>query len=199
MNVIGKISTALVLVALGGVLVLGAGALVPGLPWSSASSSDSSLVVTAIERTEEVSLLTVGVQGITEARESKEIFGITVPGSERAKFIQHEFNLKLGIDGSQVTIEETGDNEFTLTVPRFIVIGHDELDIDTVVEDNGILSWVSSDISESEETEKVLSADALAEYVVKYDDLLRDQTEFFYSSIIRSIDPTIDLVFVYGT
>jgi len=199
MNVIGKISTALVLVALGGVLVLGAGALVPGLPWSSASSSDSSLVVTAIERTEEVSLLTVGVQGITEARESKEIFGITVPGSERAKFIQHEFNLKLGIDGSQVTIEETGDNEFTLTVPRFIVIGHDELDIDTVVEDNGILSWVSSDISESEETEKVLSADALAEYVVKYDDLLRDQTEFFYSSIIRSIDPSIDLEFVFGS
>ena len=89
--------------------------------------------------------------------------------------------------------------QFSLAIPRFIAIGHGELDIDTVVEDNGILSWVSSDISESEETEKVLSAGALAEYIVRYDDLLRDQTEFFYSSIIRSIDPTIDLVFVYGT
>ena len=199
MNVVKKIGKALALIAVGGAVVLGLGFLVPGLPWSSASMRDSSLVVTAIERTEEVSLLSVGVQGITEARESKEIFGITVPGSEKAKFIQHEFNLKLGIDGSEVSIEETGDNEFTLTIPRFIVIGHDELDVNTVVENNGILSFVSADISENEETERVLSDAALAEYVVKYDDLLRDQTEFFYSSIIRSIDPTIDLEFVYGT
>lgn len=198
MSVVGKISTALVLIGIGVGVTIVLGMLVPGVPWSSKSSSDSSLVITAIERTEQVALLSVGVQGITERRESRELFGFEVPGSDRASFIQYSFDLKMGIDGSQVTIEETGDNSFTLTIPEFTVIGSDRPHFETIVEDNGVLSWVSADIDELDVANEILNDDKLEEYVDKYDDLLRDQTEQFYGAIITSIDPDFDVDFVFS-
>ncbi|WP_156165535.1 hypothetical protein [Demequina rhizosphaerae] len=199
MSVVGKISTAVLLVLLGVGITVGLGTVAPALaPWSSEGSTDSSVVVTAIERTEEVSLLSAGIEGVTDATETGKLFGREVPWSEKTKYIKYTFNLKMGIDGSAVTIENTGDNAYTLTVPEFKVIGNSEPHFETVVEDNGILSIGTEEVSESEVHNEVLNADELAKYIASYEDLLRDQTEFFYGNIIRAIDPTIEVEFVFS-
>ena len=43
----------------------------------------------------------------------------------------------------------------------------------------------------------ILNDDAKDEYVKANQDLLKEQTEFFYSSIITSVDPDIELEFEY--
>ncbi|WP_062526642.1 hypothetical protein [Demequina rhizosphaerae] len=199
MNIVGRIATGAVLVVAGVGLASAASAYAPGLvPWGDTSTSESSLVVTAIERTEEVSLLTLGVEGITSDTTSKELFGITVPGSEKSKYIKYSFDLKLGVDGSQVAIAETGENAFTLTIPEFIVIGNSEPHFETAVEDNGILSWATADVDALDTVNQVLNADEFEDYIASNEDVLRDQTEFFYGSIIRGIDPAIDVDFVFA-
>lgn len=198
MNILGKISTAVLLVITGIGATLVVTALVPWLvPWAHKSQSESSLVVTALECTEEVSLLSVGVQGITEARESAILFGFTLPGGDKARFIQYEFDLKLRLDGSQVEIAETGDHSYSLTIPGFIVIGNSQPHSVTAVEDNGIINWATADVDELDTVNEVLNADELADLIAYNWDLLEDQTKLFYGSIIRSIDPTIEVAFVF--
>lgn len=199
MSVIGRISTAVVLVLVGGGIALGISTLAPGLfPWSTHSTSESSMVVTALERTEEVALLSAGIQGITEERTSKELFGITIPGGEKAKFIQYEFILKLGIDGADVEISEIGENSYKITIPEFKVIGNSDPVFETVVEDNGVLSWATAETSENDVENKILADENLAQFIPDYEDVLRDQAEHFYWSILRSVDPTIDVTFEFA-
>lgn len=44
----------------------------------------------------------------------------------------------------------------------------------------------------------ILNDDARGQYIAQNNELLRDQTQVFYSSIIRGIDPTITLEFKFS-
>lgn len=155
------------------------------------SESHDSQVINAIERTEEVSLLSLGVQGIREKNESAEIFGKSIPGTGETVFLQYAFDAKLGIDGAEVRVTKTGKNAYLISVPEFIFIGYDQPTFKVAVEDGGVLSWATPDIDKVEVVNEILNDDARKTYVASNEELLEEQTRFFYDSLIGSIDPAL--------
>lgn len=184
---------AVVIIALG--LLAWTGAFAKLLPWSSASESKDTQVITAIERQEEVALLSLGIQGISEESAAFQINDWQLPGSAKATFIQYTFDAKLGIDGQEVTVEQDGSNTYRVTIPEFIFIGHDNVDFKMITENNGALSWLSPEIEQTEMVNEVLGEDARQQYLDSNEDILKDQAEEFYRSIITSVLPEADLEF----
>lgn len=191
---------------LGAVALLIAGVLLSGLsivhtifgtnPIGTDSESTNTQIVNALTRTEEVALISARIQGIEEKTGRTTFRGIDVPGSERATLLSYSFTAKMGIDGKLVKIEKTGPKAFTVDIPAFMFIGHDDVEYKQY-ESNGILSWVTPQIDLSQMTEDVLSADAQRKLVASNDLLLRDQAEAFYRGIARAIDPSISLDFEF--
>ena len=161
------------------------------------SSSRDSQVVQAIQRTEEVSLLSLQVQGLTDESRNAEVFGQSVPGSEEKVFIQYEFLAKLGFDAADVEVEQTGDDSYVLTIPEFSFIGYAEPSFEVATTDGGVLSFVTPDIDELELVNKVLSEESQATYLSDNDEALREQTATFYGSLFTSIDPAIETTYEF--
>ncbi|REE04244.1 hypothetical protein [Citricoccus muralis] len=182
-----------VIIALG--LLAWTGAFAKLLPWSSASESKDTQVITAIERQEEVALLRLGIQGVTEESANFKVNDWQLPGSAKATFIQYTFNAKLGIDGEEVTIEQDGSDTYRVNIPEFIFIGHDDLDFKLITENNGALSWLTPEIEQTEMVNEVLDEDAQQQYLDSNEDILKDQAEDFYRSIIVSVVPEADVQF----
>src|SRR5690606_24848172 len=63
--------------------------------FSTNTTDDNSQVIQAIEGKEEVVLLSLGIQGIEKRESSQEWWLGTIPGSERATYIQYRFYAKL--------------------------------------------------------------------------------------------------------
>ncbi|WP_216699214.1 hypothetical protein [Arthrobacter sp. H14] len=155
-------------------------------------------VINSITRQEQVVLLSLGIQGIQEENQSaKRFLGVEVPGSGRASFIQYAFNAKLGIDGKDVQIEQIGEDEYLVSIPDFIFIGHDDESFKLVTESNGALSWMTPKIDAVEMINDILNDDAKDQYVDSNEAILRDQATTFYKSIIMSVDSTIDVEFEF--
>ncbi|WP_182354712.1 hypothetical protein [Flaviflexus huanghaiensis] len=159
--------------------------------------SDHSLVVHSLERSEEIVLMGLGIQGITEERVSRTVFGRSVPGSGRALFLQYNFQAKLGINGEDVEIEQRGEDGLHITIPEFIFIGHDDITFKTALEDNGALSWVSPDIDEPDVINQILNDQNVDVHVNANRDLLEDQAEAFYTGIVTAVDPNIRVTFEF--
>lgn len=187
-----------VLVA-GALLTFGAVKVFPDLPLLESNSATShSQIINAVERREQVVLLSLGIQGISEkSAERRALFGVEVPGSERASFIQYTFNAKLGIEGRDVDIEQTDDGGYVVQIPEFKFIGHDNVSFKLVAENNGVLSWVTPQIDPLEMVNDILSADDQEQYIASNEEVLRDQAEAFYSRIITSIDPAAQVEFEF--
>lgn len=168
-------------------------------PFGISSTSNDSQVVRSIENTEEVSLLRLGVEGIYEQDDNREFFGREVPGTSKTNYVRYGFDAKLGLDGEDVDIEETGENKYQITVPRFEFIGYDNLTFEKVVEDNGLLSFVTADPEEYKAVERVLSSAAQAKYVAQNDEILRDQTQAFYNGVILAVDPQAQVTYRFST
>lgn len=162
------------------------------------SESRSTQVINAVTREEQVVLVSLGIQGIDEETVTSTIFGLDVPLSGRATFLQYNFDAKLGIEGGDVQIEETGVDEFLVSIPEFVFIGHDNESFRLVAEDNGVLSFVTPDNDSAEMITRILNDDTKDEYVESNAEILRDQAESFYSGIIRAIDPAISLQFEFS-
>ena len=162
-------------------LAIGAFAAVRDLGWLSPfgieSETHDSQVIQAIERTQEVSLLSLGIQGITEEDKCAEAFGKCVPGSTEKVFLQYNFDAKLGIDGAEVRVTKTGKNAYLVSVPEFSFIGYDEPTFKVATEDGGVLSWITPDIDKVEMVNKILNDDAQTEYVASNEEILEDQTK----------------------
>ncbi|MBO9578266.1 MAG: hypothetical protein J7480_05800 [Microbacteriaceae bacterium] len=155
----------------------------------------------AIERTQQVALLSLQVQGI-ESKKRATTWEFPwgpweVPGSERALFVQYSFAAKLGIDGADVRIEPLGDGRFRVAVPAFEFIGQDDVDLRIAVEANGALSWITPEIDEIAMADEILSGSSEAQYVADNRDTLQDQARDFYTGIAQSIDPEIELEFMF--
>lgn len=166
-------------------------------PFGVSSSSDDSQVVRTIERTGEVSLLSLGIEGIETEREAREVFGKELPGTGRTLFVRYNFTAKLGVDGEAVKVTEEGEDEYVVTVPAFEFIGYDDLKFESAAEDTGVLSFVTADPEQFDALETVLSPKARADYVAQHEDLLRDQTESFYDSLITSVDADAEVTYEF--
>lgn len=161
------------------------------------TESRNTQVITAIDRQEQIVLLSTSTQGLTEESAHSNLFGKKIPGTERTQFLQYTYRAKLGIEGGEVSIEEAGDNQYLISVPEFIFIGHDNVDFKTAVEDNGIISWVTPEIDTASKITEILSEGEMSEQIDSNRDLLQDQARTFYTSIIKGIDDEIEIDFEF--
>lgn len=161
------------------------------------SESHDSQVIQAIECTQEVSLLKLGIQGIKDEDQSAEIFGDSIPGTGEKVYLQYAFDAKLGIDGTQVKVAKTGKNAYLISVPEFIFIGYDEPTFEVAFEDDEVLSWLTPDIDRVEMVNEILDDDAQQTYIASNEELLEEQTRTFYDSLITSIDPAAVTTFAF--
>ena len=171
------------------------GSVLGGDPVETESESTISEVTHAVERREEVGL---GQQGIETTKVVQTVWGIEIPGSDRALFVHYSFTAKLGIDGSAVRIKHVDPKTFTISVPAFKLIGFDDFKSSVAVEQNGVLSWATPEIDQTKMTERVLSGENKQKLVQSNLELLKRQTESFYGGIVRAIDPDIDLRFQFA-
>lgn len=171
--------------------------VLPGSVFGSEFESRDSQVITAISREEQVVLLSLGIQGISEKNGKSTFLGVDVPGSDRVSLLQYGFNAKLGVEGKDVQIVENGENAYTVTVPEFIFIGHSNESFRLVAQDNGVLSFVTPEIDDVEMINTILNGDAQVQYIESNQEILRDQAKAFYAGIIHSVDPTIEVSFEF--
>lgn len=161
------------------------------------TSDRDSQVITAISKSEEVVLMSLGIQGIAERETNSELWGVDVPWSDRATFMQYGFTAKLGIDGADVAITQTGADTYLISIPEFVFVGHEEETFEVVVEDNGALSWVTPEVDTADMITKILNSDAEAQYIEANEWVLRDQATTFYEGIVAGIDPDLTVEFEF--
>lgn len=177
--------------------VVGFAVLSPNSVFGVSTESRDSKVITAVETQEQVVLLSASTQGLHEESSQGSWFDKWIPGLGRTEFVQYSYRAKLGIEGGDVTIEQTGDDRYRISVPEFIFIGYDNVEFKTAVRKNGVLSWLTPDIDTAEAINKILSDDAKAEEIDVNQDLLRKQTTAFYTGIVNGIDDDIELEFTF--
>ncbi|MFE5672593.1 hypothetical protein ACFQ58_13420 [Agromyces sp. NPDC056523] len=185
------------------VLLLVAGAAFAGLSMGTflgSSETRDTQVIRSITRQEQVVLVTAGVTDVMEERNDPlDVFGLfELPGSERTMLIRYEYDAKFGIEGKDVNITRTGDNAYRISIPAFTFLGYENPDLSVANEENGLLSWTTPEIDQSEVFEKVLSDEAVATHIDGFRPVLEAQARTFYSSIITSIDPDITVEFEFA-
>lgn len=192
---------AVVLVGAGAVAALGAAQAFPGIQlFGTNSETKNTQIITAVAREQQVVLLSLAIQGIVVKDQNRTKFlGVEVPGSERATFLEYGFKAKVGIDGEDVQIAQTGENEYLVTIPSFTFIGHSDEHFRVAAESNGALSFATPPIDTVEMINSLLNDEAQRTYVDSNDELLKDQAKVFYAGIISGIDPTISLTFEFAS
>lgn len=191
-----------------GVVVLVIGALVAGVaaglltpPWLASTLGSQTVVkneqvVTSIEREEEVVLLTLGAQGISEAKGIPPAIVRDFPWLQKARLMQYSLKVKLGTD--TVAIKATDDHQFVVTVPPFIWIGEEDMKIERVFSDDGVLSAFTDQMTEAEQFNAIVGEELQAKYLEDNEQALRDQTEYVFTKLARSIDPAAQLTFEFA-
>ena len=199
MRVLSKISLVVVGLVVGGILALWAANAFPQLtPFGTETTKKDTQVINAVTRVQQVALVSLAIEGINEDRTNSQLFGIDVPGSDRVSFIRYSFDAKLGLDGKDVVITQTGEHSFEIELPAFIFIGHDDVGFEVAAESNGVLSWVTAEIDPLEIVNEVLDDDAQVQYLAKNSELLKEQAESFYRSLVVSVDPAATVTFVFA-
>lgn len=153
------------------------------------SESHDSQVIQAIERTQEISLLSLGIQGLKQESKCSTVFGKCVPGSGDKVYLQYKFTAKLGVDGARVKVTNSGEHNYVVAIPEFISIGFSDPDFEVAVTDGGALAWITPDVDEVEMVNEILNDDAREQYIESNKDILEDQAKVFYDSLITGIDP----------
>ncbi|MGO3528793.1 hypothetical protein [Glutamicibacter arilaitensis] len=187
----------LLLMAIGGVLAL-ATAHFYSNPFDLLSQKRNTEITHSLQREEQVVLLSLGVQEIENTSQDKTFFDFKIPGTTRTSHVQFSFDAKVGIEGEDVKVEEAGNNRYIVSIPEFIFIGHENLNVKLINEENGVLSWVTPDIDQNEMLQKVLSDELQDEHIEKNEDTLREQAPSFYKRIVEGIDPSATLEFKYS-
>lgn len=167
-------------------------------PFGVKSGTSDSQVVQSIERTEEVSLIALGIQGIVSEERCSEAFGKCVPGTSEEVYLQYHFTGKLGVDGAAVEITESGPDAYTVSVPEFEFIGYEEPTFEVVVTDGGVLSAVTDDIDQAAMVTKILSEDAQQKHLDDHEATLQEQTKVFYDNVLRGVAPEALLTYEFA-
>lgn len=161
------------------------------------SESRNTEVIQSITREEQVVLLSLGIEGIEQKDQTGTSWFNDLPFTGRSKIIQYGFKAKLGIEGKDVAIKETGTGTYLVSIPKFIFIGHDNVSFKSALEKNGALSFVTEEIDELDMANTILNSDAQKEYISQNESILKDQAESFYEEIITSIDPAVVVDFEF--
>ncbi|APT87481.1 hypothetical protein [Corynebacterium flavescens] len=172
--------------------------LKPQFGMTTQSESTNTQVIKSVEREEQVVLVSLGIQGLNRQSENRALWGMQVPGSARTQFIQYDYKAKLGIEGKDVRIEETGENAYKIAVPAFIFIGHADEHFEKVIDDNGLLSWVTDEIDPAQRITEILQGGEQEKNIADNRELLQDQARQFYTDIITAIEPTAQLEFSFA-
>ncbi|MGY3765110.1 hypothetical protein ACWOAH_00930 [Vagococcus vulneris] len=154
-------------------------------------------VIKSLTKEKQVVLVNLGVSEVLTAKQSIQLFDTDLFGTNKYKYVQAEFDAKLGLDGKKVTIEKTNDNTYKIKIPEFIFIGHSNEKFSVIAENNDILSWVTPDINETQMVTKILNSTAQQKYLKKYHDLLKESTQDFYGSLLRTVNPEAKLVYEF--
>lgn len=185
-------------VGAGGLFALSAMGGLPSLPLlASKTQTSNTQVIDSIAREEQIVLLSLGIQGISASTGNSTFWGVPIPGSERAQFMQYSFNAKLGVEGRSVDATPIGDKGVRISLPGFIFIGHSNESFQTVVETNGILSFTTPEIDTASVITTILNDEAQQKYIASNREILQDQAKSFYTGIIKGIDPAITIEFEF--
>ncbi|BCW64667.1 DUF4230 domain-containing protein [Paenarthrobacter sp. TYUT067] len=166
--------------------------------FGSNSSERDSQVQQSVTRVQEVALVSLHIEGVARHESSGEILGVVVPASEKTTLIQYKFDAKLGIDGSKVKIEPTGKDSYRVTIPEFIGIGYEDPVFEDPLESSEALSWLTPAAVQTRMITNILSDDNKQKYISQNDGALREQAQAFYSGVIASVDPKIQLEFEFA-
>lgn len=193
-----SVVSALVLVValLGGGFLLGSSNFL-GSPVQTVTETDSSEVIHAVERREEIVLVSTATQGLHTTENAAKLFKWGIPGSQKVNILQYQFTAKLGIDGKDVHIEEVAPDHFKLTIPPFKFLGFSDPEFKTVHEHGKVLSFVTADIYVAEGINEVLNEEKREEHILMNLELLKDQAENFYAGIIHAVDPDATVEFEF--
>lgn len=189
-----------VVLVLGGLAVgVAAGLLTP--PWLASALGSQSVVrneqvVTFITKEEQTVLLTLGVEGVSDAKGIPPAVLRDFPLVQKVRLVQYSMKAKLGVDA--VTIDATGDHEFVVKVPPFIWIGEADRKIERVISDDGVLSAFTEQKTESEQLNGIVDDDLKTKYLENNAEALRNQAEFHFTKLARSIDPDAELTFEFA-
>lgn len=183
----------------GAAVALGAFALAGPALFGATTDSRNTQIVNSITREQQVVLVSLGIQGISQKNKQGEIFGIEIPGADRAVFLQYDFTAKLGLEGKDVTIEETAENQYLVTIPTFIFIGHGNPSFKTAAQQGGVLSWTVPEIDPVEMINEILDDKAKDQYIQEHEELLRDQAKSFYGNIINGINPEAAVTYQFSS
>lgn len=180
-----------------GAFFAGAKSGVFGSPVQTVEKTKTTEIVQAVERRSDVVLLSAATQGLHTVERNAKFFKWDVPGSKRTNILQYSFNSQLGIDGGAVKIEETGDNKFTVTIPSFKILGYNDPEFKTVVDDDGALSFVTAEVDTAEAVTEVFGDKEREKQINDNRQLLEDQAKSYYTNIVRAIDKNAELEFEY--
>lgn len=193
-----KFKTALIailsvaVVALGGVAILQNKGII-----GTQGDALNTQVIKSVEREEQVVLLSLGIEGLAEKSSNKEVLGVGIPWTDRTQFVQYSYKAKLGIEGKDVKVEQTGEHAYKVTIPRFIFIGHSDEHFKTAVNDNGALSWITPELDAADTVSKILDEGEKKQNISDNRGVLQDQAKDFYMGIIRSVDNNAELEFSF--
>ncbi|MGI9823352.1 hypothetical protein [Agromyces sp. Marseille-Q5079] len=176
----------------------GLNALALGSLFTSSSSERDSQVIQSVTSVQEVALLSLHIEGVTRHHDDGEILGMAVDAIDRTTLIQYRFDAKLGIDGSQVTIEPNGPGSYRVTIPEFVGIGFDDPVFEDPMESNGALGWLAPPAVQTRMINNILSDENKQTYIDQNEAALKEQAQVFYRGIVASVDPEITIDFEFA-
>jgi hypothetical protein len=142
------------------ILVIAVGVLIAlnfsGSVVETTTETNETQTITFFEKNKEIALVTLGISDIYEKENSATVFKKKLPGSKKQVYIRGSFDAKLGIDGKNVVVTETGEKEYTINIPEFIFIGYNNVKFEVAVEKNGIISFATDDIDQAAMVSEVL-------------------------------------------
>lgn len=168
-------------------------------PFGVRSESRDSQVIQAIERTQQVSLVSLSIEGIKSEKQKGTILGFNIPASEDRVFLQYSFKAKLGIDGGRVEVMNSGENSYTVSIPEFIFIGYDEPTFEVATRSGDFLSFTAPEVDQAKMVSQILDPTAQQKYLASNQDVLKDQSKTFYRTLITTIDPAASVTLEFAS
>ena len=160
------------------------------LPKEQKSEVKTSINIESIEKVNEVVFLNAGVNEIITETKTTQVFGFDVPFSRKTALVILNYTAKFGIKSS-VKVEQIGEKEYKVIVPKFEVIGV-ELSKDNpynLYDNHGeLLSGTTEDVDTGKLVTNQLSSDKQAEYLDKFKNEIKESAINYYKTLFSSMD-----------
>jgi hypothetical protein len=158
----------------------------------------SSEVVKFVLPQQTVTLASLRIEGLERENKDGQVLGVPVDAADRTKYLIYKFDANVGLDGAQVEVDRTSDHSYSVKLPPFDFLSHSNIRFEDPIDDDGLLAFLTEEISQSEMTNRILSDAKKDKYVSNSIDTLKAQAEAFYSGIVKSVDPDATLTFEFA-